>query len=52
MEKSFNTMTPRSIPPKRDIVTLREYNAKTIAIRDGKSDITEGSILNLSKFDC
>lgn len=48
--KSFKTMTPKTIPPKSDKSTFREYSAKAIASRDGRSEIDEGSMWYLSKL--
>ena len=48
--KSFKTKSPKTIPPKSDKSTFREYSAKAIASKDGISDRAEGSMSYLSKF--
>ncbi|MCK4874439.1 MAG: hypothetical protein KAS26_01200, partial [Sulfurimonas sp.] len=52
ISKLFKTPRPKTIPPKSDKSTFREYNAKAIARRDGRSESAEFSILSQSKFVC
>ncbi|MCK4737955.1 MAG: hypothetical protein KAT10_05275, partial [Sulfurimonas sp.] len=50
--KLFRTKRPKTTPPKSDKSTFREYSAKAIARRDGRSESAVGSILGQSKFVC
>ena len=52
ISKLFKTARPKTIPPKRDKSTFREYSAKAIASSEGRRESAVGSILSQSKLIC